>query len=176
MALCPGLPGWAGTRRYNQSRFTAVRDSQWQWHQLGHMQICTSPRQITTPASHHSVFTGWMPFLPPNQQHQDTEGKWLRTHTLVLRLSWILSGTTVVSRYQEGQTSLDLLEQEIVSSNGICWAICKSLALVFRQITMPSRHHSVFASRMLFVTPDWQCQSIEGSRGWWWQSDMIWLS
>jgi len=26
------------------------------------------PRQITTPASHHSVFTGWLPFLPPNQQ------------------------------------------------------------------------------------------------------------
>jgi len=26
------------------------------------------------PASHHSVFTGWMPFLPPNQQHQSTEG------------------------------------------------------------------------------------------------------
>jgi len=25
------------------------------------------------PASHHSVFTGWMPFLPPNQQRQSTE-------------------------------------------------------------------------------------------------------
>jgi len=25
-------------------------------------------RQITTPAPHHTVFTGWMPFLPPNQQ------------------------------------------------------------------------------------------------------------
>jgi len=38
--------------------------------------ICKSaphPRQITTPAPHHSVFTGWMPFLPPNQQHQSTE-------------------------------------------------------------------------------------------------------
>jgi len=26
------------------------------------------------PAPHHSVFTGWMPFLPPNKQHQITEG------------------------------------------------------------------------------------------------------
>jgi len=25
----------------NQSGFTAARDSEWQWHQLGHMQICT---------------------------------------------------------------------------------------------------------------------------------------
>jgi len=26
------------------------------------------------PALHHSVFKGWMPFLPPNQQHQSSEG------------------------------------------------------------------------------------------------------
>jgi len=31
-------------------------------------------RQITMPASHHSVFTGRMPFRPPNQQRQSTEG------------------------------------------------------------------------------------------------------
>jgi len=33
-------------------------------------------REITTPAPHHSVFcTGRMPFLPPNQQRQSTEGQ-----------------------------------------------------------------------------------------------------
>jgi len=40
--------------------------------------ICKSaprPRQITTPAFHHSVFAGQMPFLPPNQQCQITESK-----------------------------------------------------------------------------------------------------
>ena len=39
--------------------------------------ICKSAlrsRQITTPAPHHSVFTGRMLFLPPNQQRQSTEG------------------------------------------------------------------------------------------------------
>jgi len=50
------------------------------------------------------------------------------THTIVLLLFWNLSGTTWVSRYQkgknqEGKTNLDLLEQEIVSGSGICWAI-----------------------------------------------------
>jgi len=34
-----------------------------------------SPRHITMPSSHNSVFTGRMPFLPPNQQRQSTEGK-----------------------------------------------------------------------------------------------------
>jgi len=40
--------------------------------------ICKSapwPRHMTMPASHHSVFfTSQMPFLPPNQQCQSTEG------------------------------------------------------------------------------------------------------
>ena len=30
--------------------------------------------QITTPVPHHSFFTGQMPFLPPKQQRQSTEG------------------------------------------------------------------------------------------------------
>jgi len=28
----------------NQFGFTGARDSEWQWHQLGHMQTCTSPQ------------------------------------------------------------------------------------------------------------------------------------
>jgi len=40
--------------------------------------ICRSAprsRQITMPASRYSVFTGRMPFLPPNHRHQSTEDK-----------------------------------------------------------------------------------------------------
>ena len=40
--------------------------------------ICKSvprSRQATTPAPHHSVYTGLMPFLLPNQQRQSTEGQ-----------------------------------------------------------------------------------------------------
>jgi len=44
--------------------FTEARGSQWQWHQLGHMQVCTSLRQITMLAPNHSVFAGRMPFDP----------------------------------------------------------------------------------------------------------------
>jgi len=43
--------------------------------------ICKSAprsRQITMPASHHSVSTGRMPFLQPNQQRQSTEGTKIR--------------------------------------------------------------------------------------------------
>jgi len=56
--------------------FTEARDSEWLWHQLGHMQICTSLQTDnhanTSPVT--QFFTGRMPFLPPNQQRQSTEG------------------------------------------------------------------------------------------------------
>jgi len=56
--------------------FTEARDSEWQWHQLGYMQVfCTllqRDNNASTPPL--SFLTGWMPFLPPNQQHQSTEG------------------------------------------------------------------------------------------------------
>ena len=35
--------------------FTEARDSEWQWHQLGHMQSAPRSRQTTTPAPHHRV-------------------------------------------------------------------------------------------------------------------------
>jgi len=39
---CP-LSGWAGTRKVKTNLdFTEARDSEWQWYQLGHMQVCTS--------------------------------------------------------------------------------------------------------------------------------------
>jgi len=49
---------------------TEARDSELQWHQLGHMQVCTLLQTDTTPAPHRSVFKGRM---PPIQQRQSTE-------------------------------------------------------------------------------------------------------
>jgi len=49
--------------------------AEWQWHQLGHMQVCTSlqaDNHASTPPL--SFFTGRMAFLPPNQQRQSAEG------------------------------------------------------------------------------------------------------
>ena len=63
--------------------FTEARDSEWQWHQLGRMQVCTSLQKdnlASTPLLF--FFTGRMPFLPPNQQRQSTEG------ILLLQTQW----------------------------------------------------------------------------------------
>jgi len=56
--------------------FSEARDSEWQWHQLGHMQSAPRSRQIGLTMQHPTTqfFTGRMPFLPPNNQRQSTEG------------------------------------------------------------------------------------------------------
>ena len=81
-ALCLRLPGWAGTKKIKTIwillKQGTVSGSGINW------AICKSaPRsiQITTPAHHHSVFYRPDAFLPPNQQHQSTEG--------LSNLSWI---------------------------------------------------------------------------------------
>jgi len=71
--------GTTQVSRYQKGRtnldFTEARDSEWQWHQLDHMQVCTllqTDNHTSTPLL--SFFAGRMPFLPPNQQCQSTEG------------------------------------------------------------------------------------------------------
>jgi len=38
------------------------------------VRVGTTPTGLTPPPSPQGFFTGRMPFLPPNQQHQSTEG------------------------------------------------------------------------------------------------------
>jgi len=56
--------------------FNEERDDGWQWHQLDRMQIICTLLQTDnhTSTSSFNFFTGQMLFLPPNQQHQGTDG------------------------------------------------------------------------------------------------------
>jgi len=47
--------------------------------------------------------------------------------------------------------------------SGISCTICKQSAPRARQITTPTPHRSIFTCRMLFPTPNQQCQSKEGN-------------
>ena len=54
MAVFSGLPGWASTRKVKPIRILLKQDSEWQWHQLGHMQVCISlqtANHASTPTS-----------------------------------------------------------------------------------------------------------------------------
>ena len=68
------LSGTTQVSRYQKGKtnvdFTEARDSERWWHQLGRMQVC-----IALQTDNHAstqFFTGWMPFLLPNQQCQGT--------------------------------------------------------------------------------------------------------
>ena len=85
-ALCPGLPGWAGTRKVKPIRILLMQEtvsgSGISW------AICKSAprsRQITMPAPHHSVFYRLDALLPPNQQCQSTEG----TEYMNIHCKWL---------------------------------------------------------------------------------------
>jgi len=75
-AIFPGLPGSAGTRKVKPTGFYW---SKRQWVAVASawpdMQVCTSLQTYNhASTSPLSFFTGRMPFLPPNQQRQSTEG------------------------------------------------------------------------------------------------------
>ena len=79
--------------------FTEARDSEWQWHQLDYMQVCTllqTDNHASTPPL--CFLQSGCPFCRP-------------TNNYCTRLTdSLFFGTTWVSQYQKGKTSLDLNE------------------------------------------------------------------
>ena len=73
-ALFPRQPRSAGTRKVKPTwillKQETVSGSGISWAKC---KSAPCSRQTTTPAPHHSCFYR-LPFLPPNQQHQSTEG------------------------------------------------------------------------------------------------------
>jgi len=76
------LSGTTQVSQYQKGKtnldFTEARDTEWQWNQLGHMQVCTS-LQTTTPAPHHSVFCrpDALPAAQPTaSKHCNTTSHW----------------------------------------------------------------------------------------------------
>jgi len=74
--LCPGLPGWVGTRRRNHSGLCWSRDD---GVTVASAEPYASYLHFAPEDNHAStlisqIFMGRMPFLTPNQQHQSTEG------------------------------------------------------------------------------------------------------
>jgi len=96
-ALCPGQPGWAGTRKVKPIwillKQETVSGSGISW------AICKSAprsRQTATPAPHHSVFyrPDALPVTQPTvskhwrQPLEPFEKKWNRFNQIVSRVSW----------------------------------------------------------------------------------------
>jgi len=92
------LSGTTRVSRYQKSKtnldFTEARDNERQWHQLGHMQVCTSLQTDNHANTHHSS----------NYVQQ------LLLLLLLHPFNGLFSRTAWVSQYQKRKTSLDLNE------------------------------------------------------------------
>ena len=66
------LSGTTRVSRYQNGKnnldFTEARDSEWQWHQLGHMQVCTLPQTDNHASTPPLSFlqAGWPSCRPTN--------------------------------------------------------------------------------------------------------------
>jgi len=80
-SLYPGLPVRAGTNL----DFTEARDSEWQWHQLGHMQVCISlqaDNHTSTPPL--SFLQGGCPSCRPTNSVKALKATLRHLHSQVL--------------------------------------------------------------------------------------------
>jgi len=72
-ALFPRPPGWAGATRELLDFMVQAKINR--GRHTDHRALGATPSWLTSAHHHHPpVFTGRMPFLPPNQQCQSTEG------------------------------------------------------------------------------------------------------
>ena len=129
--------------------FIEARDCEWQWHQLGHMQVYTSLQTDNNASTPPLILyrPDALPAIQPCQstiQFTQTHARThTHTHTHPFNNNGPFSRTTRMSRYQKGKPIWILLKQQTVSGSGISWAICKS-APCSNQTTTPAPHHSVF--------------------------------
>ena len=75
----------------------------------------------------------------------------------------LFSTTVWVSRYQKGKTSPDLYEARGDGFLGCSGIICKQCAPRSRQVTTLTLHRSICTGQMLFLPPNQQCGSTEGT-------------
>ena len=129
--------------------------------------VCKSAprsRQITMQAPHHSAFTGRMPFLPPNQQRQSTEGmpKAPDLHRNWWRKGWrnlyTDSPMSVLSH-----TSLVILRQllKITTTTAILRPLCRS-SFVSRHLQLTTGGFC-WCKVLLTACPCWQQPAHSGT-------------
>jgi len=106
--------GTTQVSRYQKSKtnlhFTEARESEWQWHQLGHTQVCTllqTDNHASMPPL--SFLQAGSPSCCPTNSVKAL--KVLQLQLLLLQLqpfNGLFSRTTWVRRYQKGKTNLEL--------------------------------------------------------------------
>ena len=99
-----------------------------------------------------------------SQHQRDASTRLLQL--ILYTFNGLFSRTTWASRYQTGKASLDLNEARYDGVSG--WQLHQldhkqKNASRSRQMTISTPHHSISTGRMLFLTPNQQCLSTDGT-------------
>ena len=95
-------------------------DSEWQWHQLGHMQVCTSLQKDNHASTHHSVFFYTPDALPATQP---TASKHWRHNISKPSVNKSNRGVRTLISHHKSKT-LVTLKYCFSLSNSIKWYAC----------------------------------------------------
>ena len=127
MALCPRLPGWAGTREVKPVWILLKqKGGEWQWHQLGYMQLCTllqTDNHASTPPLSFFYRPDALPVTQPTVSKHWRQNREIIMHTSNKLLScyWLPSKQTSIS----GTKALSQLPRTTDS-----WAIWPQMTLL----------------------------------------------
>jgi len=144
--------------------FTEAGDSEWQWHQLGRMQVCTSLQTdnhaSTTPLSFYR------PDAPPAAQPTASKHCYQNTDTKFLMVS-IVSGASWASSQRMNVRVLSTAQRtELIGFRFVtvmsCWcgylsgARCRLFAYGPADATAIPKHHHLLPH----LNPDWLHLSV----------------
>ena len=134
--------GTTQVSRYQRGKtnldFTGARDIEWRWHQLAHMQVCTSlqtDNDASTPPL--SFLQAGCPSCRPTNSV-----KALKAPGYTQPFNGPFSRTIRVSQYQKGKTNLDFTEAR--DSEWQWHQLGRKSAPRSILITMPAPHNSLF--------------------------------
>jgi len=139
--------------------FNEARDSEWQWHQLGHVQVWTllqTDNYVSAPLL--NFLQAGCPSCHPTNSVKALKAQALkaqRRKTVEAFLLFLLIFGQTWNCWFKFLFRW-LFVYEVYPSR---WDIQDGVS---RQIATPTPHHSNFTGRMLFLTPNQQCQSTEG--------------
>ena len=131
-ALCPGLPGWAGTRKVKpiwiSLKQETVSGSGISWAVCKYAPHC---RQIPADSQHPTTqfFTDRMPFLLPNKQHQSAEGLCVQLSPSDISADCWITLVTFTSQTPFLITKSTLFNQSPQLPVHMQWILCENMLL-----------------------------------------------
>jgi len=145
------LSGTTQVSRYQKGKtnldFTEARDSEWQWHQLDHIQVCILLQTQTDnhTSTHHSFFYRLDDLPAPNQQRQSTGGI---PKQIIIQCQWLIFAMTYKINWKKIQNNT------FTGVSSSCWAVvcifyCETMYMFAVNTDIIAQFNVIFRDKQL---------------------------